>query len=72
MVCSTEDPACPGTLTWPKLMVSGQMGKGLGEGWHEKLVKQEFSRNLRVLATADACGNLSQNHYGPNVLERCK
>ena len=40
--------------------------------WHEELGKQEFSRNLRMLATDAACGNLSQNHYGPNVLERYK
>lgn len=65
---STEDPTCPGTLMWPKLTVRGEMGKGLG-GWYEELGKQEFHS---VLATEDACGNLSQNRYGPNVLERCK
>lgn len=32
MVCSTEDPTCLGTLMWPKLMVRGEMGKGLGAG----------------------------------------
>ena len=30
MMGSTEDPTCPGTLMWEKLLVRGEMGKALG------------------------------------------
>ena len=55
------------------------VGEALGEGRDGEGTGGDMrsweSRNfpgISVLATEDACGNLSQNHRGPTVLERCK